>query len=507
MSRTGRILVVDDTRAMRLKLAGAATSLGHQCHAVGSGSEALDHMRGHPVDAVLLDIVMPEMDGFDVLKAMKSDPALRDIPVIVISSLDDTESAVTAIELGAEDFLPKNFDPVIFRARVNTLLQKKYVRDAEVDYLNQVEKLARAAQILKVGNYNPSKLGLGEISERDDALGDLARVFADAAQKVYERERRLRQSIKTLRGGFGLIVLGLIWGLVAPLSRMASGLEAHPFGMAFWVSLLSGLCCIGWSVAKGTVPKAREIPWGYFLAYALLGAVVSESLLFIVAGKVEASIISIIIVLEGFLAFAFAAFTRIEQPSLSRFAGLLLGLLGVLVILYDKFTGAVPGGLLWTVIALAIPACYAAEGIMLAAKRPEHIPTVTTVGLMQLTAAAILLPIALSTGEMIYPSAIPGALELTVVLIAAASLSANVLFLYLINNLGAVFTGQAAYFTTIAGIGWSMLLLGESLNAWIWAALALTAAGLFLVGPKREAELEPPPAMAMTPSMLDTAAG
>jgi DNA-binding response OmpR family regulator/drug/metabolite transporter (DMT)-like permease len=493
MSRKGRILVVDDTRAMRLKLAAAATALGHQCHSVGSGGEGLEYMRANPVDAVLLDVVMPEMDGFDVLRAMKSDPALRDIPVIVISSLDDTESAVRAIELGAEDFLPKSFDAVIFRARVNTLLEKKYVRDAEVDYLKQVQRLARAAQILKIGNYNPSKLGLGEISQRHDALGDLARVFADAAQKVYERERRLRQSIKTLRGGFGLIVLGIIWGLVAPLSRMASGLEAHPFGMAFWVSLLSGVSCIAWSVAKGTLPKPREIPWGYFLAYALLGAVVSESLLFIVAGKVEASIISIIIVLEGFLAFAFAALMRVEQPSLSRFAGLLLGLGGVLVILYDKFTDASAGGLLWTIVALAIPTCYAAEGIMLAAKRPENIPTVTTVGMMQLLAAVILLPIALATDQMIYPSAKPGALELTVFLIAAASLSANVLFLYLINNLGSVFTGQAAYFTTVAGIGWSIVLLGESLNAWIWASLVFMAAGLFLVGPKSEAEAEPPP--------------
>ena len=245
------------------------------------------------------------------------------------------------------------------------------------------------------------------------------------------------------------------------------------------------------------MPKPREIPWGYFLAYALLGAAVSESLLFFVAGKVEASIISIIIVLEGFLGFAFAAFMRVEQPSLSRFAGMLLGLLGVLVILYDKFTGASSSALLWTVVALAIPACYAAEGIMLAAKRPENIATVTTVGIMQLLAAIILLPVALGTGQMIYPTAAPGAMELTVILIAAASLAANVLFLHLIANLGSVFTGQAAYFTTMAGIGWSVVLLGESLNGWIWVALGLTAAGLFLVGPKSETELVPPAALAL----------
>jgi len=508
MSRVGRILVVDDTKTMRLKLVGAATALGHACHSVSNGAEALGYLRVNSVDAVLLDIVMPEMDGFDVLKAMKSEPALRDIPVIVISSLDDTESAVKAIELGAEDFLPKSFDPVIFRARVNTLLEKKYVRDAEVDYLKQVQKLASAAQILKMGNYNPSRLGLGEISQRQDALGDLARVFADAAQKVYERERRLRQSIKTLRGGFGLILLGLIWGLVAPLSRLASGLDAHPFGMAFWVSLLSGVCCIGWSVTKGTMPKLRDIPWGYFIVYALLGAAISESLLFFVASKIEASIISITVVLEGFLTFAFAAFMRIEHPSLSRFAGLLLGLLGVLVILYDKFTGASPDALLWTLVALLVPACYAIEGIMLAAKRPEHIEAVTVVGIMQLVAAVILLPVALATGQMVFPSATPGAMELTIVLIAAASLAANVLYVCLLANLGSVFTSQSAYFTTMAGIGWSVILLGESLNGWIWAALGLSAAGLFLVGPKSQAELEPPPVASPTlPGMLDASPG
>jgi drug/metabolite transporter (DMT)-like permease/DNA-binding response OmpR family regulator len=477
---------------MQLKLLAAARALGHGAEAVDSGTQALDYMKAHVVDAVLLDIMMPEMDGYDVLKAMKADRHLTDVPVIVISGLDDTGSAVKAIELGAEDFLPKNFDPVIFRARVNTLLQKKFVRDAEVDYLRQVDKLAKAAQILKSGNYNPSKLGLQGVSERKDALGDLARVFSDAAQKVYERERRLRHTIKTLRGGFGIVVLGLIWGLVVPLSKMASGFGAHPIGLAFWVSFLGGLSCLGISAAKGWLPQWRAIPWGYFLVYALLGAVISESLLFFIAGKIEASLISIIVVFEGFLVFGFTAIMGIEKPSFTRFCGLALGLCGVIVILLDKFNATEVSDVLWTLAALSIPLCYALEGLLLAAKRPENIPVLPMIGIMQTMAAAMLLPIAWGTGQQFLLSPAPGALEITVLLITAASVAANVLFYYLIQQLGSVFASQNSYFTTAAGIGWSMLLLNETLTGWIWGALGLMAAGLFLVGAKSEAELEVP---------------
>ncbi|MFN4143936.1 response regulator [Aestuariivirga sp.] len=499
MTKAGHILVVDDTPSMQLKLLAAARALGHTAEAAASGPQALEYLHGHAVDAVLLDIVMPDMDGFEVLRRMKSDRRLHDIPVIVISGLDDTDSAVKAIELGAEDFLPKSFDPVIFRARVNTLLQKKFVRDAEVDYLRQVDKLAKAAQILKLGNYNPSKLGLQEISGRSDALGDLARVFSDAAQKVYEREKRLRHTIKTLRGGIGIVILGLVWGLVVPLSRMASDMGADPVGMALWVSLIGGSSCLLLSFAKGWLPPWRRIPWGFFILYAIVGAVFAETFLFFIAGKVEASLISIIVVFEGFLAFGFAAFAGIEKPSLTRFLGLALGLCGVSLVLLDQFKSTSVTDVLWTVAAFAIPLCYALEGIMLAGKRPEHIHVVPMIGIMQLVAAAMLVPIAWASGEWSMPRPGLGGLEATILLIVAASVCANILFYNLIQHLGSVFASQSAYFTTAAGIGWSMLLLGERLTGWVWAAVGLMAVGLFLVGAKREAELE-------VPAMLDAEA-
>ena len=82
-------------------------------------------LRSRPFDLVLLDIVMPLADGFQVLAAMKDDPALRHVPVIVISAVEDMESVVRCIEMGAEDYLPKPFDPALLRARINAGLAKK----------------------------------------------------------------------------------------------------------------------------------------------------------------------------------------------------------------------------------------------------------------------------------------------------------------------------------------------------------------------------------------------
>ena len=141
----GRVLVVDDHKPNRLKLALAVKTLGHQAESVGSGEECLEALRAEAFDMVLLDIVMPGMDGFQVLEQIKGDSALRDIPVIVISALDEMEDAVRAIELGAEDFLTKNFDPVLLKARVGAGLERKRLRDQELEYLRQLDRLAAAS--------------------------------------------------------------------------------------------------------------------------------------------------------------------------------------------------------------------------------------------------------------------------------------------------------------------------------------------------------------------------
>jgi DNA-binding response OmpR family regulator len=97
-------------------------------------------MDQHRFDLVLLDVVMPAMDGRQVLQKLKTDAAWKDVPVIMISGLDEIESVVRCIELGAEDYLPKPFDPVLLHARVNACLEKKRMREREAQCRHQLDQ-------------------------------------------------------------------------------------------------------------------------------------------------------------------------------------------------------------------------------------------------------------------------------------------------------------------------------------------------------------------------------
>jgi class 3 adenylate cyclase len=137
----GHILVVDDNRLNRLKLTRALTQQGHAVSEAENGREALEMLRSELFDLVLLDILMPEVDGFQVLREMKDDTVLRGVPVIVISALEEMDSVVRCIEMGAEEHLPKNFNPVLLNARIGASLEKKRLRDEVVEQLKFIREI------------------------------------------------------------------------------------------------------------------------------------------------------------------------------------------------------------------------------------------------------------------------------------------------------------------------------------------------------------------------------
>jgi signal transduction histidine kinase len=151
----GNILVVDDNRLNRLKLARILEQQGHTVALAEDGRQALamlaEQQADRPYDVILLDLIMPEMDGFTVLQTIRADAGLRDMVVIVISALDEMESIVRCIEMGAEDYLPKPFDPVLLRARLQTSLEKKKLRDLERDYLQQEMRLRQSEKLATLG--------------------------------------------------------------------------------------------------------------------------------------------------------------------------------------------------------------------------------------------------------------------------------------------------------------------------------------------------------------------
>jgi CheY-like chemotaxis protein len=124
-----RILIVDDEPLNREVLAQELELLDHDSVAAVHGRDALDRLASESVDLILLDIMMPEMDGFEALRCLKNDARLRHVPVIMISALHDPDSVVRCIELGAEDYLPKPFDPVLLKARIGACLEKKRWQD------------------------------------------------------------------------------------------------------------------------------------------------------------------------------------------------------------------------------------------------------------------------------------------------------------------------------------------------------------------------------------------
>jgi signal transduction histidine kinase len=147
----GHILVVDDNRMNRLKLSIGLEQQGHTVGLAEDGQQALEMLEAGSYDVVLLDIIMPGMDGYQVLERIKGNLRLRDIPVIVISALDEIDSAVRCIEIGAEDYLPKPFNPVLLRARLSSSLQKKKLRDLEKAYLQQEMMLRQSEKLATLG--------------------------------------------------------------------------------------------------------------------------------------------------------------------------------------------------------------------------------------------------------------------------------------------------------------------------------------------------------------------
>jgi putative two-component system response regulator len=133
------VLVVDDSMLNRVVLAEYLTEADYLFEAAENGEQALELLRRRPFDAVLLDLNMPGIDGFEVLARMKSDSSLRHIPVIVISGNDSMDTVVQCIEMGAADYLPKPFNPVLLRARINASFAAKRLHDQEEIRRGEIE--------------------------------------------------------------------------------------------------------------------------------------------------------------------------------------------------------------------------------------------------------------------------------------------------------------------------------------------------------------------------------
>ena len=200
---TATLLVVDDDEANRDMLSRRLERLGYRVAVAQDGREALARIADEPFDLILLDIVMPELNGYEVLQRLKASEQLRHIPVVVLSASDEIDSAVRCIELGAEDYLPKPIDAVLLRARIGACLEKKRLHDQEQQHLGIIERQAvelaawnqtleqrvteQTAQLERVGRlkrFLPARLAEAIVASGDESLlashrRQIAIVFCD----------------------------------------------------------------------------------------------------------------------------------------------------------------------------------------------------------------------------------------------------------------------------------------------------------------------------------------
>ena len=183
------VLVVEDSRVNRLALARGVVNEGHRVLEAADGKGALEILADEHVDMVLLDLMMPEVDGYAVLDAMGRDAALRDIPVLVISATEEAADVARAIEMGAIDVLPKPFDPVLLRVRLRTALQRTRLRRLEQDYLRQELALRQQERLATLGRLSA---GLGhELNNPAAAALSSARQLQRAIEVAEELLPRL----------------------------------------------------------------------------------------------------------------------------------------------------------------------------------------------------------------------------------------------------------------------------------------------------------------------------
>ena len=178
---TGRILVVDDEPLNREMLLRRLARMGFTTTGAPNGQVALEIMTREPFDLVLLDIMMPVLDGYQTLDHLKADRKLKHIPVVMLTALDEVASVVRCIEAGAEDYVPKPFNPVILRARIGASLEKKRLRDQERAYLAEIQSERAKSERLLL-NVLPKAIGerlkAGE-QTIVDAVPDATVMFAD----------------------------------------------------------------------------------------------------------------------------------------------------------------------------------------------------------------------------------------------------------------------------------------------------------------------------------------
>ena len=283
----GRLLIVDDNKVNRILLGRGLEADGHKIETAENGKQALEKLRAGFYDLVLLDIEMPEMNGYQVLEHCLQDDELRNIPIIMTSSLDEIASVIKCVELGAEDYLNKPVNPVLLRARVNASLEKKRLRDQQRKLIRTFATQEVAEELLKTGfslggSFVTASVMFADIRSfttitESRSPAEIIEMLNDYYALMFEAITSHGGSVNQMIGDGLMAIFGMNFGVWAPLlARDALDIGASGFGLlmsSVGVGSLAGALTLAF---RGRRPAPRVM-----LAAALLFGVLEIALGFV----------------------------------------------------------------------------------------------------------------------------------------------------------------------------------------------------------------------------------
>lgn len=281
-----------------------------------------------------------------------------------------------------------------------------------------------------------------------------------------------------------LLVSGATWGLTLPLIRVAVSTGHRPLGILLAQKLImAAVCAALLAFLRLPPPKARG-QLGLFAGVAFFGAVLPGYFTFLTAAWMPAGVRSILIAIVPMFTLPIALALGFERPDLRRALGVVLGAAAIVMIALPGGGIAAPVGIGVLALALVSPLSYGVEANFLAWRGSDGLHPFQLLLGASVVGAAATLPLAWATGQLLDLSGRWGAPEYAIFASGVLNALAYAGYVWLVGHAGSLFASQIAYLVTAFGVGWSMLLLGETYPATVWAAFALMLAGVALVQPR-----------------------
>jgi len=284
-----------------------------------------------------------------------------------------------------------------------------------------------------------------------------------------------------------LVLAGAGWGLTFPLTKIAVSEGYRHFGLIFWQLVISAILLGAITYGRGRPLQWRRENLKWYVLIALIGTILPNSASYEAARHLPSGIMSICIAMVPMFAFPVAMLMATDHFSWRRLAGLACGLVGVILLVGPEASLPDPALVIFIPLALIAPAFYGVEGNVVAKWGAAGMDPVQLLCGASLVGIVIVTPLTLWTGQWIDPRPPWGAPDVAVVVASVLHGLVYATYFWMVNRAGAVFAAQVSYLVTGFGILWAMILLDETYSSWIWIALAVIFAGLFLVQPRRAA--------------------